>query len=57
MLENQMQARGLLNEDQIKQLRAQCQNVMAQAVAELTEPADKGKRRIRPELWPSRRFC
>ena len=56
MLENQMQARGLLNEDQIKQLRAQCQNVMAQAVAELTEPADKGKRRIRPELWPSEDF-
>lgn len=56
MLETQMIDRGLLDAEQVAALRAQCQNVMAEAVAALTEPADKGKRRIRPELWPSKDF-
>ncbi|MFU8925676.1 alpha-ketoacid dehydrogenase subunit alpha/beta [Acinetobacter puyangensis] len=56
LLETQMIERGLLTLDQVNILRRQCQDIMAQAVAELTEPADKGKRRIRPELWPSKDF-
>jgi len=56
MLENQMIERGLINADQVTALRRQCQDVMAQAVAELTEAAEKGKRRIRPELWPAKDF-
>ncbi|MDQ8953280.1 thiamine pyrophosphate-dependent enzyme [Acinetobacter rudis] len=56
MLENQMIERGLIDADQVTALRRQCQDVMAQAVAELTEAAEKGKRRIRPELWPAKDF-
>ncbi|GAA5017176.1 alpha-ketoacid dehydrogenase subunit alpha/beta [Acinetobacter puyangensis] len=56
LLETQMIERGLLTLDQVNILRRQCQDIMAQAVAELTEPTDKGKRRIRPELWPSKDF-
>lgn len=56
MLENQMLERGLIAAEQIAALRTQCQSAMAEAVAELTEPAAKGKRRIRPELWPSEDF-
>lgn len=56
LLENQMLERGLIAAEQIAALRTQCQSAMAEAVAELTEPAAKGKRRIRPELWPSEDF-
>lgn len=56
LLETQMIERGLLTLDQVNILRRQCQDIMAQAVAELTEPADKAKHRIRPELWPSKDF-
>ncbi|MDC5148844.1 thiamine pyrophosphate-dependent enzyme, partial [Acinetobacter baumannii] len=56
LLENQMIERGLIAAEKIAALRTQCQSAMAEAVAELTEPADKGKRRIRPELWPSEDF-
>ncbi|MCH4246080.1 alpha-ketoacid dehydrogenase subunit alpha/beta [Acinetobacter gerneri] len=56
LLENKMIERGLIAVEQITALRTQCQSAMAEAVAELTEPAAKGKRRIRPELWPSEDF-
>ncbi|AOA57767.1 dehydrogenase E1 component subunit alpha/beta [Acinetobacter larvae] len=56
LLQQQMQQRQLITAEQITALREQCQTAMAAAVAELTEPADKGKRRIRDDLWPSPDF-
>ncbi|MBP6346582.1 thiamine pyrophosphate-dependent enzyme [Neisseriaceae bacterium CLB008] len=55
-LEQQMLKRELLTEDTLAELRANCQAIMAKVVAELTEPAAKGKRQIRPELWPETSF-
>ncbi|MBP6562595.1 MAG: hypothetical protein KA214_03870 [Neisseriaceae bacterium] len=55
-LEQQMLQRGLITEAALTQLRANCQAIMAKVVAELTEPAAKGKRQIRPELWPEASF-
>lgn len=55
-LEQQMVQRGLTNETALTELRARCQAIMAKVVAELTEPAAKGKRQIRPELWPETSF-
>jgi len=56
LLEQKMLERGLLSSEQVVSLRQQCQSVMTQAIAELTEPTEKGKRRIRPVLWPSEDF-
>jgi 2-oxoisovalerate dehydrogenase E1 component len=59
LLEARMQERGLLTEGDAQALRQRIKDAMAQASAELLEadPTGKpGKRRIRPELWPSPDF-
>ncbi|WP_034294824.1 thiamine pyrophosphate-dependent enzyme [Herbaspirillum sp. RV1423] len=59
LLGSKMQARGLIDEAGILALRERIKASMAKAVAELTEadPNGKaGKKRIRPELWPSPDF-
>lgn len=59
LLGSKMQARGLIDEAGILALRNRIKASMAKAVAELTEadPNGKaGKKRIRPELWPSPDF-
>ncbi|AKZ61940.1 MFS transporter [Herbaspirillum hiltneri N3] len=59
LLGSKMQARGLIDEAGILALRNRIKASMAKAVEELTEadPNGKaGKKRIRPELWPSPDF-
>lgn len=60
LMARKMQARKLITAKQIEALRNGIQMVMKQAVDALIEsdPEGKaGKRRIRPELWPSPDFC
>jgi 2-oxoisovalerate dehydrogenase E1 component len=49
---------GLIDEAGVVELRLQAQEAMSEAVAQLLEadPESKGKRRIRPELWPDPGF-
>ena len=49
---------GLIDAAGVASVREQAQSAMAAAVAELLEadPANAGKRRIRPELWPDPGF-
>ncbi|NEM91835.1 alpha-ketoacid dehydrogenase subunit alpha/beta [Galbitalea soli] len=51
---SEMTKLGLIDAEGLLSVRAQAQAAMAAAVAELIEadPANPGKRRIRPELWP-----
>ena len=59
LLASKMQARGLLTAEDAEALRQRVKDAMAQACAQLLEadPSGKpGKRRIRPELWPSPDF-
>lgn len=59
LLGSKMQARGLIDEAGILALRERIKASMSKAVAALTEadPNGKaGKKRIRPELWPSPDF-
>ncbi|WP_343653218.1 thiamine pyrophosphate-dependent enzyme [Herbaspirillum sp.] len=58
LLGQRMQARGLIDEPAIAALRNRIKAAMTGAVAALTEddPARAGKKRIRPELWPSPDF-
>lgn len=58
LVERQMIARDLLNEDDVAEVRRRAQTAMSDAVAELLEPDPQsaGKRRIRPELWPDPGF-
>lgn len=60
LLARKMQARKLITAKQVESLRGRIQAAMQEAVQSLVEadPAGKpGKRRIRPELWPSPDFC
>jgi 2-oxoisovalerate dehydrogenase E1 component len=60
LLISKMQARGLVTLEDAEALRQRVKESMAQACAHLLEadPSGKpGKRRIRPELWPSPDFC
>ncbi|MFJ3058759.1 thiamine pyrophosphate-dependent enzyme [Herbaspirillum sp. NPDC087042] len=58
LLGARMQRRGLIDETGILALRTRIKDSMARAVAALTEadPGKAGKKRIRPELWPSPDF-
>ncbi|MDR3381276.1 alpha-ketoacid dehydrogenase subunit alpha/beta [Cupriavidus basilensis] len=59
LMARRMQARGLISADEIAALRERIKQAMRDAMAALTEadPSGKpGKRRIRPELWPSPDF-
>jgi 2-oxoisovalerate dehydrogenase E1 component len=58
LLGTRMQDRGLIDEAAILALRKRIKASMARAVATLTEadPDKVGKKRIRPELWPSPDF-
>jgi len=59
LLAGKMQARGLLAEGELDALNQRIKQAMAEASAPLLEadPTGKtGKRRIRPELWPSPDF-
>jgi 2-oxoisovalerate dehydrogenase E1 component len=58
LLGARMQERGLIDDAAILALRKRIKASMARAVTALTEPdPDKaGKKRIRPELWPSPDF-
>lgn len=59
LMARRMQARGLISADEIAALRERVKTSMRDAAAALTEadPSGKpGKRRIRPELWPSPDF-
>lgn len=49
-----MQELGYLGEAEVKDVRAQAQQAMKDAVAQLLEddPEREGRQRIRPELWP-----
>jgi 2-oxoisovalerate dehydrogenase E1 component len=54
-----MQKRKLITAEEVSSLRDRVKELMQKAIAELTEgdPSGKvGKRRIRPELWPSPDF-
>ena len=56
---SEMISRGLISAEQVETLRAQAQEAMATAAAELVEQDPDGKagvRRIKPELWPSPDF-
>lgn len=60
LVARKMQARKLITAKQVDALRSGIQALMKQAVQALIEddPEGKpGKRRIRPELWPSPDFC
>lgn len=60
VLGRRMIARNLISEEQIAALRARVKKSMSLASGNLIEadPDGKaGKRRIRPELWPSPDFC
>ena len=54
----EMVALGLIDEAGVASVRAQAQEAMSAAVAELVEadPDKAGKRRIRPQLWPDPGF-
>lgn len=54
----EMEALGLISQDEVAQVRARAEAAMADAVAELVEddPDREGRRRIRPELWPDPGF-
>ncbi len=59
LLARKMQERKLVTAKQVATLRTNVQAVMQQAVQALLEPdptGKPGKRRIRPELWPSSDF-
>ncbi|QOT80168.1 alpha-ketoacid dehydrogenase subunit alpha/beta [Cupriavidus basilensis] len=59
LMARRMQARGLISAGEIAALRERIKQAMRDAMAALTEadPSGKpGKRRIRPELWPSPDF-
>lgn len=59
LLAKQMIKRGLITEDDISNLRSRIQDLMKKIVASLTivvESGTKGKRKIRPELWPDPGF-
>ncbi|TDN92171.1 alpha-ketoacid dehydrogenase subunit alpha/beta [Microbacterium sp. BK668] len=55
---NEMQRRGLTDEDAVAALRERAQRAMAEAAAALLEddPDNEGKQRIRPALWPDPGF-
>ncbi|WP_282374914.1 alpha-ketoacid dehydrogenase subunit alpha/beta [Pseudomonas sp. PS01302] len=58
-LAQEMKKRQLIDDAGVAALREACKDAMRKAAAELTEadPSGKpGKRRIRPELWPSPDF-
>jgi 2-oxoisovalerate dehydrogenase E1 component len=60
LLISKMQTRGLVTVEDAEALRQRVKESMAEACAQLLEadPSGKpGKRRIRPELWPSPDFC
>jgi 2-oxoisovalerate dehydrogenase E1 component len=54
----EMMALGLIDEAAVASVRTQAQAAMKTAAGELVEsdPESKGKRRIRPELWPDPGF-
>ncbi|WP_307080196.1 alpha-ketoacid dehydrogenase subunit alpha/beta [Arthrobacter pascens] len=54
MVARKMIERGQLDEERVDALRSRVQEAMKQAVDQLLEsdPERRGKRRIRPELWP-----
>ena len=59
LMARRMQERRLISADEIAALRERVRQAMREAAAALTEadPSGKaGKRRIRPELWPSPDF-
>lgn len=59
LMARRMQERGLVSAEEIAALRERVKQAMREAAAALTEadPSGKpGKRRIRPELWPSPDF-
>lgn len=56
MLAARMIERGLIDAPRVDALRRQCKRVMEEIAQRLTEPLADGKRRIRPELWPSPDF-
>ncbi|MFT0548905.1 thiamine pyrophosphate-dependent enzyme [Allopusillimonas ginsengisoli] len=59
MMGEQMILRGLITAKEITSLRERLQASMKQAIAALTETdpdGKRGKKRIRPELWPSADF-
>lgn len=53
-VETELARLGILGPDEAASVRAQAQQAMAEAVAQLVEddPDNAGRRRIRPELWP-----
>lgn len=58
LVAQKMIERGLIDDDGVRSLRARAQQAMLSAVGSVLEvdPDDPGKRRIRPELWPSTSF-
>jgi len=48
--------RNLWTPEEIERSRVRYQDAMKEIAAELTEPAEAGKRRIKPQLWPSTEF-
>jgi len=60
LVARKMQERKLITAKQVQALRGRIQAIMQDAVQALIEPdpdGKPGKRRIRPELWPSPDFC
>ncbi|MDR5698673.1 alpha-ketoacid dehydrogenase subunit alpha/beta [Agromyces aerolatus] len=55
---SEMEALGYLAPEEVESVRAQAQEAMRAAAAELLEadPEREGKRRIRPDLWPDPAF-
>lgn len=55
---NEMKKLGLIDEEQVADVRQQAQAAMAEAVAQLIEddPDNPGRRRIVPALWPDPNF-
>lgn len=52
-----MIARGMITHEALESLRAQCQGLMQEITADLTEVSGDRKRAIRPGLWPAPEFC
>lgn len=57
LMSRRMQARGLIDEQGIADLRARAQLAMQRATDALIATDADGKRRIRAELWPAPDFC
>jgi 2-oxoisovalerate dehydrogenase E1 component len=52
----EMRRRDLIQQHEIDALRARCKSAMQEIAERLTEGAEGGKRRIRPDLWPRADF-